>query len=150
MQPARREILIFELGGRRFGLHAGQVRELVRAASTVPLPLAPAVVEGVLNLRGRIVPVLDVRAQLGLPAKGAEPSDHLIITSSRGNLVALRVDRAVDLVALHEADLGEDGEGRAACVAKLADGIAPILGEDLLLSQSDSAALRALLPEEAG
>ena len=48
----RREILVFEIGGRRYGLPASEVRELLRAVTILPLPLAPAVVEGVINLRG--------------------------------------------------------------------------------------------------
>src|SRR5437764_218583 len=71
----RREILVFEVDGRRYGLPASEVRELLRAVAIVPLPLAGPAVEGVVNLRGRVVPVFDLRVRLGLPARAVVPSD---------------------------------------------------------------------------
>jgi purine-binding chemotaxis protein CheW len=102
-----REILLFELGGRHYGLPAGDVQELVRAVALTPLPKAPAVIEGLINLRGRIVPVLDVRARFRHPPSSVKPSDHLIIARAGDRLVALRVDRALDLVRLEEGDMDE-------------------------------------------
>src|SRR5882672_6593162 len=78
---SEQEILLFEIGGERYGLPSVDVRELVRAVTIVPLPRAPAIVEGLINLRGRIVPVLDVRSRFRVPAKPLEPSDHFIIAS---------------------------------------------------------------------
>src|SRR5437588_10594891 len=106
----RREILVFEVDGRRYGLPASEVQELLRAVAIVPLPLAGPAVEGVVNLRGRVVPVFDLRVRLGLPARAVAPSDHLIVAQSGGRLVALRVDRALDLVQL-DAEPGAAGEG---------------------------------------
>src|SRR5215212_7822427 len=106
---SRREILVFEIGGRRYGLPAAEVRELLRAVTILPLPLAPAVVEGVINLRGVVAPVLDIRARLGLPAKAAEPSDHLIVVAAGGRPVVLRIDRALGLATLDEAQIGQAG-----------------------------------------
>src|SRR5436309_14010618 len=71
------EVLIFEVGSQRYGLPAAGVRELVRAVTVTPLPRAPAIVEGVIDLRGTIVPVLDIRARFRLPAKPPEPPHHL-------------------------------------------------------------------------
>src|SRR5215469_5263815 len=79
MDRGRAEILVFEGDGRRYGLPAAEVRELARAVTIVPLPRPRALVEGVIDVRGEAVPVLDLRARLGLPAKGVEPSDHLVI-----------------------------------------------------------------------
>jgi purine-binding chemotaxis protein CheW len=99
------EILIFEVGGQRYGLPARDVQEVVRAVAMQPLPKAPAVVEGVINLRGQVVPVLDIRARFRLPAKALAPSDHLVIAWVGERRVALRVDRAVDLVRCRAADV---------------------------------------------
>jgi len=124
-QPGR-EILVFEVDGRRYGLPAAEVRELLRAVSIVPLPLTGSAIEGVVNLRGRVIPVLDLRARLGLPARAVVPSDHMIVAQSEGGLVAMRVDRALDLVRLDaEATAAEGTDGMR--VARLADGLAPLL-----------------------
>jgi purine-binding chemotaxis protein CheW len=99
------EVVVFELAGQLFGVPAVDVRELLRAVAVVPLPRAPAVVKGVINLRGRVVPVLDVRGRFRVPAKEIEPADHFIVARAGDHLVALHVDRATDLVRLSAGDL---------------------------------------------
>ena len=73
------EIVVFEVGGQQYGLPASDVRELQRAATLTPLPRAPAIVEGVVNLRGAVVPVLDIRSRFRLPPKPMEPTDHFVV-----------------------------------------------------------------------
>src|ERR1700752_5202053 len=110
-----REVLIFELGSQRYGLPTADVRELVRAVTITPLPEAPAFIEGVVNVRGRILPVLDIRVRFHLPAKALEPTDHFIVASAGARGVILRVDRATHLAQVDETsvqsarDLGPNG-----------------------------------------
>jgi purine-binding chemotaxis protein CheW len=148
------EVLTFEVGGRRYGLPAADVRELLRAVAVVPLPGAPPIVEGVINVRGRIVPVLDVRARLRLPPKPVEPADHLIVARAGGRLVALRVDHATDLVRLDAADVEEarglvPGLEHGGWVARLPDDVLLIHDLGTFLSQAESALLAGALPWEA-
>ena len=93
------EVLVFEVDDRLFGVLSGSVAEVVRAVTLAPLPAPSAIAEGLLNLRGRVVPVLDVRRVFGLPSKSIEHTDHLVVVRGDGHLLALRVDRATDLVA---------------------------------------------------
>lgn len=92
------EVLVFEVDDRQFGVLSSSVVEVVRAVTLTPLPAASTIAEGLLNLRGRVVPVLDVRHVFGLPAKDIEHTDHLVVVRGDGHLVALRVDRATDLM----------------------------------------------------
>ena len=101
------EIVVFEVGGQQYGLPASDVRELQRAATLTPLPRAPAIVEGVVNLRGAVVPVLDIRSRFRLPPKPMEPTDHFVVARAGERLVALRVDRATDLIRVAAADVEE-------------------------------------------
>jgi len=101
------EILIFDIAGQRYGLPAKDVVELLRAVAIVPLPQAPAIVEGIINLRGSVVPVLDIRSRFRLPAKPLEPSDHLVVALAGDRRVVLRVDRALDLVRVQGDDMEE-------------------------------------------
>jgi purine-binding chemotaxis protein CheW len=135
------EILVFEVAGRRFGLPAAAIRELLRAVAVVPLPRATPAVEGVVDLRGRVVPVIDLRARLGLPAREVAPTDHMIVAESAGGPVALRVDRAIDLVR-HETE-AVSAPGATARVIRLEDGLAPMLDLRSLLDGVD-------LPETLG
>lgn len=145
----RRAILVFEIGGRRYGLPATDVRELLRAVTILPWPLAPAVVEGIINLRGAVVPVLDLRARLRLPAKAAEPSDHLVVVEPGGRPLVLRIDRALYLARLDEAQFGKaggvvPGGDDVAEVAKLPEGLVPVLDLRSFLSPAETTAIGQL------
>src|SRR5580658_10251115 len=147
-----REILVFELEDQRYGIPLDDVIETVRAVAITPLPQAPPIVEGILNFRGRVVPVLDVRARFRQRPKAMDIHDHLILARTGARQVALRVDRAAGLVRVPGKDL-EDAEkiipglGYVTGVARLPDGLVLIhdLGtflsgpEDRALSESLSA-----------
>src|SRR5215813_89561 len=91
-------LLTFELDEQRFGLPMADVREVVRVAAFARLPKAPEVIEGVLNFRGALVPVLDIRARFGLPPRSVRTSDHLVVARAAKRTVAIRVDRVSDLI----------------------------------------------------
>jgi purine-binding chemotaxis protein CheW len=143
--------LVFEVSGQRYALPSADVREVLRAVAVVPLPRAPAVVEGVINLRGRLVPVLDLRTRFRLAAKPVGPTDHFLIAQAGERVVALRVDRATDLVQLGEADV-EDAKGvvpgaeYVAWMARHADGLILIHDLRTFLSRAESDALAEALP----
>ncbi len=103
------ELLVFLVGNGHFGIPSIQVREVLRAATLAPVADAPRAVMGVLNLRGEIVPVLDSRRLLQAEEKPLAHSDHLIVIEEHGRLLALRVDRAVDLVAVDATELPAGG-----------------------------------------
>jgi purine-binding chemotaxis protein CheW len=144
--PGTREVLVFEVGGQKYALPTADVRELVRAVSITPLPNAPAVIEGVVDVRGRVLPVLDVRARFRLPAKALDPSDHFIVASAGPRGVILRVDRATHLALVDEASVQAPqtlGPGAAyvAGVAKLEDGLVLIHDLATFLSAAEAASL---------
>lgn len=144
------KVLIFEIGGQRYGLPASDVRELVRAVAILPLPLESAFLEGVFDLRGTVVPVVDLRARLRLPSKAVEPSDHLIIieAGAGGRPLAMRVDRALDFVVQDPATSEQiqelmPGSGDAILVMmmRMPDGLVPLLDLRSLIATTRSAAL---------
>jgi purine-binding chemotaxis protein CheW len=150
-----REILLFELGGERCGLPSADVRELIRAVTIVSLPKAPAIVQGLINLRGRIVPVLDVRARFGIPSKPLEPSDHFVVAVAGTSLVAIRVDRAMDLARVDDRQIERakgivPGAEYVAGVAKLPDGLVLIYDLHVFLTESEGLALDEALRSVAG
>jgi purine-binding chemotaxis protein CheW len=146
------EIVVFALGAQRYALPLADVQELLRAVTIVALPKAPSVVEGVIDVRGRVVPVVDMRQRFGLAPKVLEPSDHLVLATVGARTVALRVDRAVDLVRIdarqiEDANPAVRDAAYVSGVARLADGLVLIhdLGE--FLSAAESRELEAALHE---
>lgn len=139
METRWRETLIFELGGRQFGVPASDVQELIRIVTIAPAPPGAGPVEGVINVRGSIVPVFDLRARLGLPGRPVEASESLVIARREGRAVAFRVDRAVELATLEAGDfdpagLLDLGDPATAGVAKRPGGLVALLDLGTLLA----------------
>lgn len=144
MTPAPTEVLLFTLNGQRYGLPAPDVRELVRAARLTPLPRAPAVVEGLLDLRGELLPVLDLRLRFRHPPRALSPMDHFVVASAGSRSVVLRVDRAEGLRVLSPDEWDATprqlpGVGYVAGAVKLKDGL--VLVHDLRTFLSEAEAL---------
>ena len=103
--PSFVHLLTFELDEQRFGLPMADVQEVVRVAAFARLPKAPPVIEGVLNFRGSLVPVLDIRVRFGLPARAVRTSDHLVVARAGKRMAAIRVDRVSDLIEVAAKDI---------------------------------------------
>lgn len=147
-------LLIFLLGSARFGLKTGDVQEIVRAVAIAPLPKAPAIVEGVINIRGRIVPVLDIRSRFGLAPKPLHPDQHFIIAQGGARLVALRVDRAAELLSVSADAIELPGQSTpgveyVAGIARLPDGLVVIHDLDAFLSLDEGWAVDAAMADTA-
>lgn len=145
------QLLTFDLSGRRFALPASAVREVVRAVAIAPLPKAPPIVEGVINVRGTLVPMLDIRQRFGLSPAPVAPEQHLLIAQAGSRVVALRVDRAADLVSVEEEAIESaarvvPGIEYVAGIAKLPDGVLVIHDLERFLSLDDAKRLDAAMP----
>lgn len=144
------QVLVFAVDNREYAIEASRLAEVVRAVEVTLLPTAPPIVEGVIDVRGVIAPVVDLRARFGHPPRPIHPDQHMIVARARDRLVAFRVDQALQLVAISPDDLAPAesvwrGIPRVAGVARLADGIVVIHDLDAFLSDAESVALdRAL------
>lgn len=94
MSEVTREILLFEAGGRMFGLPVDDVERVVHAVRPVPLPHGPAFVEGLLNLHGTAIPVLDLNVWFGDAPREVGLSDLMVVLRAGSACVALHAERA--------------------------------------------------------
>jgi purine-binding chemotaxis protein CheW len=115
------DLLVFETAGRRYALPLMEVREVVRAVAITALPGAPAAVEGVVNVRGELIPVMDIRLREQLPPKTLDPREYLLSATAGGRRVAVRVDAIGEPVAVDDEQIRLATE-----VASVADHIAGI------------------------
>jgi purine-binding chemotaxis protein CheW len=99
------EILAFDLGTERYAFPSDQVREIRALAGLTPLPATPAFLAGLINVRGRIVPVLDLRPLFGLPLGSAAPTTVLLLSSGLGDVGVLTMDRPA-VTRVRETELG--------------------------------------------
>lgn len=99
------EILVFEAGARSFGLPIGDIERVVPAVRPVPLPHAPAAFEGILNLQGTAIPVLDLCAWLGDAPREVRLEDLMIVLRTGSTHVALHVERARGVFEIASASI---------------------------------------------
>lgn len=154
LDGAAADLLLFTLDGRSFAVRLGLVERVVAMAALSPLPGAPSVIAGLVNLGGRFLPVLDVRARLGMPARAPRLTDGLVIVHLARGDVALWVDHVDGTLRLPATALqpvaplaGLDGWFDA--VTALPDGPLFIHDADRFLSLEEAAALTAALARGA-
>lgn len=145
---AKVALLVFTLDRERFALRAEDVVRLVRAVAVAALPQAPPIVEGVINVAGTIVPVLDVRRRFRLPSTPLHPDQHFIIARAGPRTVALRVDRATDVIPVESGSIetaarSTPGTSYVAGIAKLADGLLVIHDLEAFLALDEAKRLDA-------
>jgi len=93
----------FRLDGRLYGVSIEHVQEVLRSAPMTRVPLAPRAVRGLINLRGEIVTVVDLRQTLQLPAAEV-PSPALVVVRDGTSIVSLAVDSIEDVTWTREED----------------------------------------------
>lgn len=89
----------FTVGSHFLGVDVLEVQEVLRGQSLTRVPLAPPVVEGLINLRGQIVPALDLRRVIGLPERTGAAAVSVVVRSALG-AVSLQVDEIEDVIEL--------------------------------------------------
>ncbi len=99
MSPGRVErICTFQLGSQLFGIDVAMVQEILVTQAITPVPLAAPSIRGVINLRGQIVTVIDLRRRLELPARAADAKPIHIVVRTERELVSFLADRAGDVL----------------------------------------------------
>lgn len=90
------QMISFTIGSEQFGVRILTVQEIIMMSHITEIPNAPDFVEGVINLRGNIIPVLDLRKRLRLrgssPAEGHKPGQRILVVETEGNVTGFIVD----------------------------------------------------------
>lgn len=121
-------VVVFELEGRCHALPLELVDRVVRNVDITPLPKAPAIVLGVINVQGRVIPVVNIRQRFRLNRREPGLDDQLIIARMPGRSVALLVDEVTGVLEYSEgeslpAEAIVPGTDHVAGVVKQSDGM---------------------------
>ncbi|MCD6082843.1 purine-binding chemotaxis protein CheW, partial [Candidatus Aerophobetes bacterium] len=79
-----RQLVSFKIAGQEFGLDIGEVQEIIKIPEITRVPKAPEFVEGIINLRGGVLPVIDSRRRFNLEAGKQEDSNRILVVNVEG------------------------------------------------------------------
>jgi len=141
-----KQLIIFKLGEEEFGVDILQVREVEKLDQNITrVPKAPAFVEGVINLRGEIVPIVDLRKRFGLSLKPIGSDTRVIIVEVNDNLVGMMVDAVVKVLRINVSAIEDAPQIAKGVDAYFLNGVAKVDDRLIVLLNLD----RALSAEEA-
>ena len=143
-------VLLFDVAGERYGVETSVVREIVRAVQPTRLPSAPGVVLGLINMRGELVPVIDLRARFGVPPVPLSPAEAFVLVWSGRRVVALRADQVHALIKVARDDIHQLATAVphahfTESAVRLADGVLLLCDVERFLDEAEQATLREAL-----
>jgi purine-binding chemotaxis protein CheW len=134
------QLVAFTLGGETYGIDIAAIQEIIRLPEITPIPRTAPDVEGVINLRGKIVPIVDLRARLGLSSVGRTASSRVIVVQVGESTVGLIVDGVTGVLHLPTSSIEPPSELVSAIdenhirgVGKAGDALIILLNVDTIL-----------------
>ena len=103
--PGLAELISFAIGNDQYGVDIMAVREIKEWSNVTHLPRQPEYVRGVLNLRGVVVPIIDLRCRFGQGLTDSTPTHIIIIVTIDGRQVGLLADRVLDIVSFETGNI---------------------------------------------
>ena len=100
-------LVTFSLGREEYGVDISSVQEIIRATDITPVPGAPAHVRGVINLRGKIIPVVDLRSRFRMPVGVVTDAQRIIVIELNGKRLGMLVDGVSQVIKLSSAIIEE-------------------------------------------
>lgn len=122
----------FRVGDEEYVVDIMRVREIIRPMPVTPVRMGPRFVEGVINLRGSVVPLIDMRRRFDLPAE-PHPQRKIIVMSVEGRVVGLMVDGVTEVVRVPRGEIRPAPELFSEVQAPFFMGICEFRGRTLVL-----------------
>lgn len=146
------QLVLFRVAEQRYALPLEAVERIVRAVEVTPLPKAPAIVLGAIDVQGRVLPVLNLRRRLGLPECEISPAHYFVIARTLRREVVLVIDEALGAIELPPTGVVRaakivPGLAHVQGVVQLADGLVLIHDLEKFLSLDEEHVLDKALKE---
>ncbi|WP_073255932.1 chemotaxis protein CheW [Caldanaerovirga acetigignens] len=146
-------MVIFGLGKELYGMDIFELKEIIRMAEITRIPKAPSFIEGVINLRGKIIPVIDLKKKLGIYGNENPEEKRILVTDVGGQTAGLVVDYVHEVADVEDKDIEPppavlEIEGRfIKGLAKMGERIVVLLKADEILSLKEKQELENLAKE---
>ena len=147
-----KQLVVFDLSSEAYGVDIGTVREIIRLQDITRVPKTPEFVEGVINLRGKVIPVLDLRKRFGLEAEDQGEENRIVVVDIRGQDIGMVVDAVTEVLRI-PADSVEPPSSVIITadsdyllgIAKLEERMIILLDLERVLSESDMGVVAEML-----
>lgn len=146
-----RQYAVFRVGDEEFALDIMRIKEIIRPLRVTPVPRAPDGVEGIVELRGAIIPVVDLRKRFGRDADPPTRATKYVIVAVHGHIVGLIVDAVREVIPVEPSTVRSAPALASAGEAVLFGGVFTrdgrvimVVDADQLLTEQQRAALRAM------
>jgi len=108
-KAGERQVVVFELGNEKYGTEISTVREIIRMPTVTQMPGTPEHVRGVINLRGRVIPVVDLRTRFRLPSTDLTENTRVLVVDIRGENIGVVVDAVTEVRRISNATVEAPG-----------------------------------------
>ena len=143
-----RQLVVFQLGAELYGVDIARVHEIIRLQSITRVPRAPSFVEGVINLRGKVIPVVDLRRRFGLPTSEHTRATRTVVVEIGDQVVGIIVDSVSEVLRVSVSTIeppspvvaGIDSEYLHG-IAKLPERLVILLDLDRVLAREERRAI---------
>jgi purine-binding chemotaxis protein CheW len=95
-----RQLVVFTLADEDYGVDIGTVREIIRIQTITKVPKTPRFIEGVINLRGKVIPVIDLRKRFDLTAGAADKDSRIVVIDIGGQDIGVIVDAVTEVLRI--------------------------------------------------
>jgi len=146
------QFIIFSVDTEEYGLSVLRVQEIIRYLSPTKVPQAPPFVEGVIDFRGEVIPILNLRARFNLPPRSYDTFSVIIVIEANGKIVGLTVDQVSDIINIPNEKIHPAPEFSAqkntrylTAMGKLGERLVLILDLDKIMDLRDQEQLEELI-----
>jgi purine-binding chemotaxis protein CheW len=127
------QVVGFRIGNETFGVRIGSVREIVRVPEITSVPSAPDTVEGVINLRGKIIPVMDLRKRFGQIDIHPDKKNRILVVELENKLIGLIVNAASEVLKIPPSEIEAPGSVFAEGESSYVTGVGKLRGRLIIL-----------------
>jgi purine-binding chemotaxis protein CheW len=127
------QLVGFRIGEETYGVQIGSVREIVRVPEITSVPNAPELIEGVINLRGRIIPVMDLRKRFGSSSIQSDKKNRILVVELENRLLGLIVSSASEVLKIPPSEIEPPGAVFAEGESSYVTGVGKLKGRLVIL-----------------
>ena len=127
------QVVGFRIGDETYGVRIASVREIVRVPEITNVPNAPEMIEGVINLRGRIIPVMDLRKRFGNSPVAPDKKNRILVVELENKLLGLIVSSASEVLKIPPSEIESPGSVFAEGESSYVTGVGKLKGRLIIL-----------------